>query len=928
MSFRSLLIAGLILVAAALVLMPQSEAQEADAPRELLGLTFHRYTLDNGLEVIVVPNKTVPLVTIEIAVKTGAYTEDPDTDGLAHLYEHMFFKGNESIPDQEGFKKRVQELGISYNGTTTDEAVRYFFTLPSKRLDEGMEFMSQAILTPLFDEGELNRERPVVIEEYNRSESNPYFFLNRAVNQKLFHKLYHKKNAIGDREIILSATREQMYFFKNLFYVPNNSALFVIGDVDPQETLALAKKYLAGWERGPDPFTEYTLEEHPPITETQYVVVHQPVNTGVIYAGWHGPNVDTNPEATYALDCWGAMLGLPTGKWHKAMVESQLALSASMSYYTQKHGSEISFWGVAAPDKLFKVRNAWKAEMVKFDDPDYFTEKDLEDAKKQLRISMLYDMEEGREYAQSLAFWWCVADLDYYLNYLTNINAVTLEDVRGAVREHVLNQPMVIGAMSNPQIAGAIGLTEENLADPDYDFNMPGAPATAVGIENLGDNLYRIETANGLPVLFRRVSTNQVVAAKLFVSGGSRNIPENQDGVEHMLFNTLLRGSTDLPREELQRFQVETGTGFSTESNYDYTTVSFKSLAETFGPSIAAFGSLLQNPAYAKDDIAFVRNQLVNALQQQQDDPDEQVYYVANDVFFAGHPYYRYPKGTLKSIPALTAEQLKAHHKKILNTNQLLLVVVGDLEPAELQAEVNRNLGWIPTFDANLPDLPAFPSAETPGIKIDDRDIPAAYVVSKFTAPDPNAPDYIATRIGLSILSNRIYQVLRTEKSFCYATWCGIAQYNANYAYLYMTTQYPDAAAHFMHAEINRTLADGVRQEEIDLLANEFYTGFFMGQEVNDTQAHVLGSSYLLYGDPLQSWKAVEAVSKLTAADVNTALRAVMKNPHHFGVIGPASKIDPEILQGNKKYTGPMTVEELQKLNESQQENGGGEEGN
>ncbi|MGB6037711.1 MAG: insulinase family protein, partial [Cryomorphaceae bacterium] len=138
---------------------------------------FYFDKLDNGLELLVIEDPSVPLVTIEIAVHNGAYTESPEFDGLSHLYEHMFFKANKNIPSQEKFLERVSELGISFNGTTSDERVNYYCTLSSTKLNEGLEFMNNAIRYPLFLEEEMKKENPVVDGEFQRAESSPVFFL-------------------------------------------------------------------------------------------------------------------------------------------------------------------------------------------------------------------------------------------------------------------------------------------------------------------------------------------------------------------------------------------------------------------------------------------------------------------------------------------------------------------------------------------------------------------------------------------------------------------------------------------------------------------------------------------------------------------------------------------------------------------------------
>src|SRR6187399_3068585 len=130
---------------------------------------FHLTKLKNGLEVLVIEEKTVPLISIEICVKNGSYTEDPEYNGLSHLYEHMFFKANKDLPSQEAFLGRVKELGIRFNGTTSNERVNYYFTLNKKFLSEGLTFMNSAIRYPIFDEGEMKKENPVVDGEFQRN---------------------------------------------------------------------------------------------------------------------------------------------------------------------------------------------------------------------------------------------------------------------------------------------------------------------------------------------------------------------------------------------------------------------------------------------------------------------------------------------------------------------------------------------------------------------------------------------------------------------------------------------------------------------------------------------------------------------------------------------------------------------------------------
>jgi zinc protease len=153
--------------------------------------------LPNGLEVLVIENSKVPLVTVEIAVKNGAYTEGPEYSGLSHLFEHMFFKANKDYPNQEAFLKRTQELGAIWNGTTDVERVNYFFIVERDSLKADLKFMNTAIRFPIYREEDMKKERPVVDGEFQRAESDPGFQLWFNVQHG------HTRKDDGDQKQIL-----------------------------------------------------------------------------------------------------------------------------------------------------------------------------------------------------------------------------------------------------------------------------------------------------------------------------------------------------------------------------------------------------------------------------------------------------------------------------------------------------------------------------------------------------------------------------------------------------------------------------------------------------------------------------------------------------------------------------------------------------
>jgi zinc protease len=299
-------------------------------------LPTERKVLANGLEVIVVESHAQPLVTVEVAVRTGSMTEPPEYNGLSHLFEHMLFKANAVVKSQEAWLAKSRALGLEWNGTTDTERVNYYFTTTSDNTAATMEFMRDAVVTPSFDPKELDKERVVVTGEMDRNESNPYYYLQHEGQNRLFFQYPSRKDPLGSRKTVLSTTVEQMRTIQQRYYVPNNSLLVVVGDVKTSEVFALAEKLFSTWKRVDDPFKKFPLVKHPPLPQTSVVLVQQPVQTVAGFLTWHGPSVrgDELP-ATYAADLLAFAVGEPSSKFQQATVQSGACLGANFSWQTQ-----------------------------------------------------------------------------------------------------------------------------------------------------------------------------------------------------------------------------------------------------------------------------------------------------------------------------------------------------------------------------------------------------------------------------------------------------------------------------------------------------------------------------------------------------------------------------------------------------------------
>jgi len=356
--------------------------------------------LDNGLEVVVIENSKVPLATIEIAVRNGAYTEGPEFSGLSHLFEHMFFKANRDYPDQEKFLKRTQELGAIWNGTTSEERVNYFFTFDRDSLDAGLRFMNAAIRFPIYRTEDMQKERPVVDGEFQRAESDPGFQIWYESQKKLWGDLVTRKNPIGDHNVINTATPEKMMVIKDKYYFPNNSLLVICGDVKHDEAFANAQSIFGDWKNsGFDPHEKYPIPEFVPLESTKYFVKESSIaQTPYIMFHWMGPDTRHDSASTIAADVFSTILGLNSSKWQQALINKGLATYAGVNYQTEKYVGPISIQVLPNPNKL---KECYQEMMNQFGEEATFAFQNKKTAKDALveaqrRLQLLLDVENAK----------------------------------------------------------------------------------------------------------------------------------------------------------------------------------------------------------------------------------------------------------------------------------------------------------------------------------------------------------------------------------------------------------------------------------------------------------------------------------------------------------------------------------------------------
>lgn len=418
---------------------------------------FH-WKLENGLDVFAVENHTVPLVYIEIAVKAGGITQTRESAGLFHLYEHMMFKGNSLYRSAAEVQKAISDFGVpDWNGTTGLECVNYFFTVPKHLVKEGMEFWEKAITSPLLDASELEREKKVVLSEITADTKESEYIESRFVLNTMFPDRPWQVDPSGDPDVVKNATVDEIKEIQKTYYVPNNAALFVAGDIEPYTIYSLAKELYGKWQRGED-VKEPDRHTEEPLKENKFSVsIDDKVDKDLSYVTVYmrGPDTIEDIEATYAGDAVLSLFNDPKGPLCAAAMENKdLGIVSTdrvgMGYQTRKVTSLLTFTAM-----LNESSRSLPRRTKEFLDEVKTLCASIAKGKTRIPMSVfkltrmrlkdenIRNLELPSAVKSTLRYWWTVESEDYYFGYDKAISKVKEKDIRAFLTRYTQKNALV-----------------------------------------------------------------------------------------------------------------------------------------------------------------------------------------------------------------------------------------------------------------------------------------------------------------------------------------------------------------------------------------------------------------------------------------------------------------------------------------------------
>ena len=403
-----------------------------------------------------------------------------------------------------------------------------------------------------------------------------------------------------------------------------------------------------------------------------------------------------------------------------------------------------------------------------------------------------------------------------------------------------------------------------------------------------GANLVSEFNVNGLKVIYKRRPNSATVSSGLFIRGGARNITDKNAGIEALMLATAVEAGKNIPRQTVRRELAGRGSSINTGVSNDYSVIGIATTKPDFPRVFEIFSDLILNPAFADEDIKRNKDLLLAKLREAGSVPEAALETMQGRVIYSGHPYANDINGTPTSIGSITAADLRAYHKRLMETSRLLFVIVGDLDANQLRQMLTGTFGKMPTGTYKDVAYPAIDFSKGT-LDVTQRTLPTNYVKGVFAAPSIGNPDYYAMRVAMSILQTLVYQKVRGELQLSYAPDADMESFAANTANISVSTTDPNRAVAAMVDQIKFLQERQLNPSVIDEIASFFLTRHYIGQETSTAQVAELAKYELIGGGWRNSFQFLNGVRSVKPDDIRTVANKYMKNIRYVYIGDPAA---------------------------------------
>jgi zinc protease len=849
------------------------------------------YSLENGLRILLFQDRSQPKVTVNCTVFVGSRHEGYGESGMAHLLEHMLFKGTELHPD---IPKQLKDRGAEYNGTTWLDRTNYFETLPAS--DENLEFAirleADRLVNSAIRNEDLQSEFSVVRSEFERGENNSLRVLQQRMASACYQWHNYGKSTIGNRSDIERVPIDSLRAFYRKYYRPDNAMLIVAGNFDEEKTLRWIADYFGAIDRPSAPLPKtYTVE--PPQDGDRVTTVRRVGETQYVGAMYHIP-AGSNPSFPAIELLSIIMTDVPSGRLYKSMVEGKLAAGVVGGALALHDPGVVSFIANVPKDKSLEEAKSMMLQTLEGIAERPITDEEVQRARRQVLNQREMMAAKTQSLAIELSDWASQGDWRLYFLHRDGIERTTAEEVQQVAERYLVRSNRTVGLFEPIAAADRVEIPERTDSEPIL-MGYRGREAVSEGEafdpspESMESRLVKGKLSNGLAyALLPKKTRGETVNVSINLRFGDDASLKGKMAAVDMLGPLMVRGTSKRPLQQLNDRLDLLKANVAAVSQQQVLVVTIETKRETLLDVLDVVREILREPAFDPTEFDLLKEQSIAQLENQSQEPQVLAYLsVARTL----NPYERGDvryvatiDEELEDLRQLEVDDVKQLHAKFLSGSEGEIAVVGDFEPEEVVGRLTEILGgWTSKIPyqrvpiAPLSDVKvAMESIETP-----DKANSVYFASQQYALRDdhPKFPALLMGNyiLGASALSSRLGDRIRQRDGLSYSV---VSSLRANaideFTELTITAisnpANRDPLVQAIDEELRQLIAQGVTEQEL----RDAIQGYLQSQTLirarDGAVARLLANNLFAGRDMFYFEKLESQIAALTVDDVNEAI--------------------------------------------------------
>jgi len=878
------------------------------------GNMVHKKVLSNGMTILVRSVHNIPKVSLQVWYKVGSKDEKTGEKGIAHLIEHMIFKGTDTLSESD-INVLTHKLSGSTNAFTSYDYTGYLFNFPTHHWQEALPVLADTMQNAAFKDDHLNSEMKVVIQELKMYNDNYEMTLFENLITSIFPDHPYHYPIIGYKQDLWNVHGQDLKKFYKKHYTPNNATLVVVGDVQPDEVFKLSEQHFSSIPANPD----YQKEEfyHNKDISAKSVTIYRDVKQPFAVQTFVVPGIKNRKEHILEIASWVLGSGKSSRLYKKIVNELKLATSLATSYWDLfDHGLFFVMYEPKKVADIPKIETAIKEEIQDIIQ-NGLKEEELTRAIKKTQMHLYSVMEDTEKQAYEIGkYYLATGDENYIFTYLADSPEVLSQEVQQLLasyfRPSVAHKGFVL-ALPEQEKAEWKKLQEESdeqdkriLSARKRDTAIePASYANTISVKDPTHFSYpkaqTIILKNGLKILYHQNESTPKINLALRFKARPFYDPIDKQGLYGFVADMLSEGTEKYSATELADAIESRGMALSTYAGG----ISMHMLSDDLEYGLKLLEEVVSRPRFDKDEIEKVREQVLAEIKNFWDEPNTFASQLIRDRLYEGHPYSKNSLGKKEVIEALGRDDLIDFYKKYISPQGATLAIVGDLKDRNLQDILERTIGVWQGPEVEDIDFPPLPDdvADEKNHPINRDQVVLAYAGRSIGRKHPDFDklflfDQIFGSGTLGSMSSRLF-ALREQTGLFYTINGSLTAYASEQPGMVLVKTIVSLdrlkEAEKVIKETINTVADTIKQDEFEEAKNAIINSIMYNFESNGSIAR----SFLFldrYKFPADFFdNRAQDLEKISLEDIKQAAKKVMDTSKMFtlrvGRVDSAEKV-------------------------------------